>query len=260
MPKAKNLITLLKIPHGDNGKPQEHNVREYIKSQVKGIKQDSTGNLYLIYPNTPIVCAHMDNVGTAEAQKHLHNIKIDSSGIIKGTHNMGADDKVGIFIALELHKRLGKKVSLIFTIAEETGGIGAERFDKSLIDTNTYMVVPDRYGRTDVIATNNDYCTEEFENAIMPHLGKFGFKSNTGVRCDADKFNENINCINIACGYMAHHTDNEYVVWQDTVNTIEALTVLMQQDIKRMKAPEPYKYLGMGYGYARSRDNYYYGD
>jgi len=168
MPKAKNLITLLQIPHGKVH--QEDNVREYIKQQIPEIKQDSIGNLYIIHPNTPIICAHMDNVGSAEAQKHLHKIRIDSRGIIRGTHNMGADDKVGIFIALELYKRHPKKVSLIFTIQEETGGIGADKFDKSLIADNTYMVIPDRYGRSDVIASHNDYCTDEFENEVMIHL------------------------------------------------------------------------------------------
>jgi tripeptide aminopeptidase len=171
----------------------------------------------------------MDNVGSAEAQKHLHKIRmIHSAGVIKGTHNMGADDKVGIFIALELYKTFGNKISLLFTIQEETGGWGSESFDKSLIKDNTYCVVPDRYGTSDIIGYNNDYCTKEFEDIVAYHLNIFGFYPATGVRCDADKLQSSINCINISCGYYQHHTDQEYVDWSATKNTIAALDHLIR--------------------------------
>lgn len=231
----QQLIRVLKVPHGKV--KQEDNMRESLKLTIPELKEDAHGNLYLINPGTPLFCSHMDNVGSKEAQLHLDKIDMNDLGIIQGTHNMGADDKVGIYICLQMYKKFGNRISLLFTIQEEVGGLGAEAFDKKLLETNTYCVIPDRFGTSDVISSGNDYCTQEFENAVMKELGKYGFAPAQGVWCDADVLNEYINCINISCGYYKHHSDQERISWKAVENTINALEELVEANLPRMEPP-----------------------
>ena len=136
----------------------------------------------------------MDTVGSAEAQKKLDMIRIvepqeemrlndlppyqpilnlTTSKIIIGEDNIGADDKCGIAIAMELYEKFGNKVSLLFTVGEETGGIGISGFDKTLLKQCTYAIIPDRKGGQDIIGSHNDYCTKEFEEHITGFLSDF---------------------------------------------------------------------------------------
>lgn len=252
----QKLIELLRVPHGSAGLPQEHNVRNYIKRHIPNINEDAHGNLYLINKWTPLFCAHMDNVWSTEAQKHLHKVSMVNN-IIKWTHNIWADDKVGIFIAMEMYRRFGDKVSLLFTIGEETWGIGASAFDKSLLD-NTYCVIPDRYGPSDIISSDNEYCTKEFEDLIVWVLSQFWFKAAMWIRCDADILQSHINCINISCGYYKHHSDEEYINRAMTSNTIKALDHLVTQNLPKMTPPKAGYYAGgkVSSYYGGGRDEY----
>lgn len=246
------LIEILQIPHGIIR--HEDNVRNYIKKRIPRLTEDRHGNLYLINENTPLFCSHMDNVGSKEAQRHLKKIKYND-GIIKGTHNMGADDKVGIYICLKMYEYFWDKISLLFCVQEETGGIWSTAFDKSLIATNTYCVIPDRFGTSDIIGVGNDYCTVEFQSRIQEPLAQYGFKPAVGIWCDADHLQASINCINISCGYYKHHTDQEYVEWDTVCNTIEALKACVWYNIPRMEPPEDSSYPSY-YGWYNRFDPY----
>jgi len=72
--------------------PDQEATSQYFQEKYKRLKKDEKGNLYHFIDKTPLLNAHLDNVGSKEAHKNLHNVKIEN-GIIKGSHNIGADDK-----------------------------------------------------------------------------------------------------------------------------------------------------------------------
>lgn len=55
---------------------REAKMIEWIKWKIPHIQQDNFGNLYIINPWTPLLCAHMDTVGSQIAQENVHNISI----------------------------------------------------------------------------------------------------------------------------------------------------------------------------------------
>lgn len=61
---------------------REDYVAEHLKSLIPWLQEDATGNLYLINPGTPLICAHMDTVGSFEAQQHVDQINIYQSDMV----------------------------------------------------------------------------------------------------------------------------------------------------------------------------------
>ena len=257
--------------------PQEKNIIKYLKSRNKNLKQDKVGNLYLINVWTPLICAHMDTVGSAEAQKKLNRISIvepwdvlknndlppyddiinqTTSNIIIGEDNIGADDKCGVAIAMELYETFGDKVSLLFTIGEETGGIGISGFDKTLLKQCTYAIIPDRKGGQDIIGSHNDYCTKEFEEHITGFLAEFWYSPAHGVWSDCDEISEHINCFNLSCGYYNAHSSNEYVNIDEFENCYNALVAMISDENSNVSMPKPEKYASDYSWYKLNRDYY----
>lgn len=159
----------------------EQPLKNYLLTKIPSLQEDAVGNLYLINSGTPLVCAHLDNVGSSAAQQELANVKV-TNGILKGTKNIGADDKVGVAIALQLYANYGDKISLLFTVGEETGGIGSASFStnyRALLESCSYCIIADRRGASDIIGVGNNYCTVEFRDAVKPILSKYGYKTAT---------------------------------------------------------------------------------
>lgn len=107
------------------------------------------GNLIVKVPGTvdapPLLfCAHLDTVGPCKGIKI-----IEENGIIKsdGKTILGADDKAGIAILIELVKTLRDNpiphppLELVFTTAEEIGLLGAKNLDYQHIEAKYGFVL-----------------------------------------------------------------------------------------------------------------------
>ena len=260
--------------------PREKKISRYLKSRNAKLKEDAVGNLYLINKDTPLVCSHMDTVGDYEAQQVVHKIKMFQewekvnrinkewkeivnhmwSPVIVGQANIGADDKCGIAIAMELYEKLGDKISLLFTVWEESGATGINNFDEKLFEQCTYAIIPDRRGGNDLICSMNDYGSDDFEEKILEQISQFWFKKASGTFSDCDTISDYINCFNISCGYYEPHTDQEFVVVNEIENTYNALLYLINHFNQRL--PKPTKrtyswgYYGNQYGYGNEYDYY----
>ena len=73
---SETLVDFMKIPQkfGWVWVEREDFVAEHLKSLIPELEEDEVGNLYWINPNTPLINAHMDTVGSAEAQNHVEQI------------------------------------------------------------------------------------------------------------------------------------------------------------------------------------------
>lgn len=240
--RVKDLINLLKVPSMSK---KEYYMRKFIVKKLKEMNvpytEDETGNIYNLIPNTPLLSAHMDTVGDAEDIAVL-NFIYEEKGIISGFGNIGADDKVGIFIILELLKRY-ENISFVFTVQEETGSVGARMFvnnNSELLNELLYCIVIDRRGDSDIISTQNDYCVQELENDILSIIT--GFKPALGSISDADVFNDYLSCINISCGYYKPHTQDEFIIWSNVVKTYHAVKTIITKLINKYEIPVKTKY------------------
>jgi tripeptide aminopeptidase len=132
----ERFIELVKIP-SPSGK--EENISSFIKDSVEkwGYKvyKDELGNLFIETDKLPkfFLNAHMDTVGPCEDVNPIIEGDIIRSD---GTTILGADDKVGIAVILELLERYKTEqppIQVIFTVQEEIGLVGAKGVKKEII-------------------------------------------------------------------------------------------------------------------------------
>ncbi|MGB9682969.1 MAG: M20/M25/M40 family metallo-hydrolase [bacterium] len=132
----ERFIELVKIP-SPSGKEDE--VRNYIEDTVKRwgykIEKDEIGNLFIETDKQPkfFLNAHMDTVVPCENVNPIIEGDIIHSD---GTTILGADDKVGIAVILELlerHKEEQPPIQVIFTVQEEIGLVGAKNIKRGRI-------------------------------------------------------------------------------------------------------------------------------
>ena len=203
---------------------KEHKMSSFIKDYLR--KNDINdfkvlGNqIYRILPNTPLVAAHMDQVGSKPLKKLSYNKELKA---LYGNVNIGADDKNGIWIILNLLKTK-KDLSFIFSDQEEAGGNIDEIFyklDDELIKSIKYCLVFDRRNGSDIIGTINNYCNADFENDIAKIGKDFNYKISSGIWSDCDIISNWVPCINLSCGYYRAHSDQEYTVIDELLNSFK---------------------------------------
>jgi len=225
------LLNIFKIPSQTTEEEQmAFFIKEYLKEKNIDFIQDGAGNIYNIsYPGKPLLSAHMDTVQDSIDAKLTGFIKI-KQGIIGGYGVIGGDDKCGIYIILELLKY--EKFNFLFTVEEESGGLGSSYFVKQeeLIDI-PYGLVLDRKGNSDIICARNNYGVSELEEALL-ELGKtFSYSSASGTFSDADNLNSLLSCANLSVGYYNAHTKNEYV----NIYDLEDATEFVSHIVKNLK-------------------------
>jgi hypothetical protein len=247
----KNLLEVLKVPSMSY---KEFKMQEYLKAQIPGLKKDKKGNLYLLNPGTPLFSAHMDTVGGTEDQFALPLLDyVKDEDKILGFGNIGADDKVGVHMALELYREYGDKISLTFFVEEEVGCRGSkdlcdnEDIVKHLKRCMWFMVMDRRNGH-DFICSSNDYGSKEFEEEAMKHIGEstpFKFVPCAGLMSDAGELCKHLSGANISVGYYEPHTKREYIIGSEAYITYLAMREMVEKmgHIK-FKAPEKKIYVG----------------
>lgn len=182
------------------------------------------GEIYSITKGLPLIAAHMDQVQTTPCTCTIQN-KNFIYGM--GGHRqagLGADDKNGVWIALNLIKEFGTGINFLFSTMEEVGGM-TNGFLKDIGETITnsipYCVVFDRKGSSDIIGVLNEYCEQDFQDAVAEHGARFGYKSAMGIWSDCDHISNYIPCVNLSCGYYAPHTDYEYTNVNELINALD---------------------------------------
>lgn len=261
---TKVLMDLFHIP-AQSG--QEKNVQKYIISYLTkhGIEFDidKKGNIYNISNDgKPLLSAHMDTVQDNADEMFAKFIEIKDD-IVKGYGVIGGDDKCGIYVILDLLVNGHEDVNFLFSVQEETGGIGSNYFvQEQNLGHIPYGLVLDRMGGTDILCENHDYGTPEFEHVLLSMGIPFGFSVGYGTFSDADYLSDQISCANISVGYHNAHTKHEYVVLSELQNTINFVhSVISYLDIN-FDAPDKKFSYGAGiYGNYGTYGNYqHYGE
>ena len=250
----RKLTTLLKIPQVYNyysqsivvgDKYAEINIVKYLQSWNSDLKQDTYGNLYILNPWTPLVCAHMD---TVQMWKDTNAITVNWL-IIKNwdikakptintyTKNkqwwgiIGGDDKCGVAMLMQLYEEYWDNISILFTRQEETGchwiAAFAKEHGEELKELN-YCLVLDRRWEWDIIGYNNWYCSKQFEKNLSKHIKSFWYEPADWLSSDANVISRYINTVNLSVWYYNPHMDTEYINIQDFLNAYAAVDYLLQ--------------------------------
>jgi tripeptide aminopeptidase len=204
-------------------------IKEFLTKNAIDFKTDKIGNIFnLDIPDAPLLSSHMDTVeDTLKDSPLMKYVRIYDSKeygkYIKGYGVIGGDDKCGVFINLSLLKKYPNKINFIFSINEEKGMSGIQavvkeqdkKFEKIL-----FGIVIDRRGAGDIICTDKNYGTKEFETEIEKIGADFGYKSASGAASDAGYISEKVSCANISAGYYNPHSKKEFVIIDDMINAM----------------------------------------
>ena len=209
----------------------EQNVIRLLRSWNWALKQDEYGNLYLINPGTPLICAHMDTVQRQDSVDKIHTLRL-VNGIIKADNAIiGWDDKCWIAIAMEMYEKLGNKISLLFTRQEETWCNWARHFcnyHNDLLSQCKYCLVLDRRNDWDIIGYSNQYCSKAFEDEIYRLTKEFGYKPCPWLSSDTGCIAKYINGVNLSVWYYNPHSKEEFVNCDHLTNAYEAAMYIVQ--------------------------------
>lgn len=220
------LFSLYKIQSPSH---KESGMRKFLINFIKKnipnaeIITDHVGNLLITVNSSnpeyyPCVVAHMDEVFEFNTDKSI----ISHNNFVYGWDNregdrtgIGADDKNGIYVALEMLK-IFPNIKAYFSVGEEIGLVGSSKVDLSFFDNVGYMLQCDRRGHKDFISITNgvQVCSDDFIYEIFDLLDEYNYTEGIGTCTDIGELKIRgalPSACNISCGYYDEHTEQELV-------------------------------------------------
>lgn len=202
--------------------------------------------------------AHMDTVFDVPSEIFYDNVR----NVMWSPTGMGADDRTGIFIIVQLIKE-GLRPHIIFTTDEEKGCVGAAILagQKCPFKDLRYIIQLDRRGTNDCVFYDCD--NKEFTE----YVESFGFSEAIGTFTDISNIcpKWKVAGVNLSVGYKEEHTKQERLYITPMFATLKKVKrMLTQSEIPSFEYIESKWYYG-GYekmlarlgGYA-SYDSYLY--
>ena len=230
-----------------SGSRNELPMREFIKEWVgenvacATIVEDETGNIMVTKGESesyPCLASHTDQVQRPYPDDYevmqMHDVAKQQTSFhatswsrYKETGNsvrcgLGADDKNGIWVALRCLEKYDV-LKCAFFVGEEIGCYGSKQVDMSWFDDCRWVAQIDRRGATDFITDIcGRLCSDEF---ILDAIddGRFGRVPMRGAMTDTMTLRDRglkVSSCNMSCGYYNPHTEEEYTVWEELVNTL----------------------------------------
>ena len=218
-------------------------VKEYMKQYLTSEGYDvvcSDGFLYAKGSVPVLLVAHMDTVHEFSCVEFT---RVDNR--ISSPQGIGGDDRCGVYIIANIVKEL--KCSVVLCEDEELGGIGAGKFAKSDYINNlgvNYMIEFDRHGNNDAVFYSCD--NQDFTDFVIENTG---FKETKGTFSDISVLMpaSKLCGVNLSSGYYWEHTQEEYVMYDEMLSTMNAAKFLIESECY-----EPFEYKARDYSYNNS--------
>ena len=206
----------------------ERFIRRRINALELETQTDSYGNIYVtkgkadLYPT--MVC-HIDTVH--EVNTNVQVFKTKDKMFAMDMHNMeqygiGGDDKVGIYITLQLLEKF-KNFKAVFFKDEEVGCQGSSIANFEFFNDSTIVLQCDRKGNTDIVNNIGGYSMydETLNKDITAILQHYGRVEVTGGMTDVQEIarNNSVQVANMSCGYYNPHSEQEYIDINDVYET-----------------------------------------
>lgn len=230
-----------------------------VSAGYKPVVED--GFIYAKEQNVPVLLtAHMDTVH----KEKVRNIVIEGNRI-SSPQGIGGDDRCGIYIIYKIITKTNLRPAILFCEDEEIGGVGSDKFTTSKIsyelDNLKFLVELDRANATEAVYYSCG--NEEFKSFVEKATG---YKESWGTFSDICNLSPEcgLASVNLSCGYYKAHTTDEYVVFDEMENTIDAvidlLDAALDDEVKKFDyMEEKYSYLDdYDYGWGLLRNQYKY--
>ena len=269
--EINELISLYNIPaHSYEEEKITNKVTKLFKKAGCRVTRSSTAsgtNLYITKGKLgdgeyyPCIAAHLDEVHSVNDRGKYSAFYDEESKTIKGystTHKkqcgIGADDKNGIWVALQAARKLDKiKVALFY--GEEVGCVGSSFAEMDFFNDCRYILQVDRKGKSDVVTRISyvDIASQQFIDDLADISKDYGREETNGLMTDVLELTEKgvgIACINMSCGYYNPHTANEFTVVSELQETLDFVIDICTKMTKRYEHT---------YTYSRQYGGYYFG-
>jgi tripeptide aminopeptidase len=185
--------------------------------------------------NYPCIVAHTDTVHDI----HKFYKVFDDDGCLFAFNaetgkqvGVGGDDKVGVWIALEMLKSFDR-IKCAFFHSEEIGCVGSRNADMEWFKNVGYCFQADRRGNTDFVnSISGKLFSKKFSKTIKPILKHYGYKETSGAITDVGQLAENgigVCVANMSCGYYAPHSDEEVVEFEHANNCLNMIEMLVTE-------------------------------
>ena len=187
--------------------------------------------------------------------------------------NLGADDKNGIWIALQMLK-YEQALKCAFFVGEEVGCVGSGACDMAFFNDSKFVIQCDRRNGGDFInrTWSTELCDDTFVSKELKE--KYGYKNTSGLMTDAEKLKDRglkVACCNMSCGYYNPHQETEFTDVKELINCLNfvreivRVTPLVKHENRRIySSMGSSQNRGSNYGYPYYQGGYsglqsYYG-
>lgn len=215
-------------------------ILHYLESMKLNISQDSIGNIFITKGETtsyPCVAVHLDEVHLP-TQRILHT----ENNIVYATDEhgervgIGADDKNGIWVALQLLQTEPVLKVVLFVHEEKLDGasgcVGSKSCNLEFFKNVKYIIECDRKGANDIVICGKGVplCDPDF---IPKEIAmKFGYMPVDGGTTDVVALKSrglNVPVCNVSCGYYNAHKSDEYSNLEELKNCLEFVKNVIRQ-------------------------------
>lgn len=218
-------------------------VKQYMHGYLSSYKYspiNQDGFLYAKGDVPVLLVAHMDTVHKQQC-KEINNL----NGKLSSPQGIGGDDRCGVFIIMNIVKEL--HCSVLLCEDEEIGCVGTRKFVQTEYIKNlgvNYMIEFDRKGNNDAVFY---HCGNKDFIDFVEDATNFKFANGTTSDISVLMPEANLSAVNLSCGYYNAHTPNEYVMYDEMMDTIDAAKTLIKE-----KCDKPFVYVRKTYSYANS--------
>ena len=217
----------------------EQELLGYIETQLKklGVKYITCDD-YIVTTqhnvSTPLICIHTDTISKVAPK---HEDLLVSGNLLALSQNskagcLGADDRAGVWIALEmLADGTETEFEYAFFAKEEVGALGSSEF-AAIEDLTKYtcFIGLDRASRGSI----QNVATYGYDNDTLTGLFKsFGFKEQNGSFSDCSNLASygEVACINLSVGYDHEHSTKEILNIDLMLHTLDVMKSIVIPEI-----------------------------
>lgn len=278
--KMTNKQLLLDILHVQSESYNTKNMEAFILRDVESLGLSAVcdnGNIYVTKGNAssyPCIVSHTDTVHKIIPDGHFTIIANDEMAIGYDRVKMkpsgcGGDDKVGIFVCLQLLRDIDN-IKVAFFRDEEVGCVGSYEANIDFFKDCRFVLQCDRRGNNDFV--DNIYSTplqsKKFKKDVKRFLNAYGYKPTSGMLTDVYALKQlgvNVSVANMSCGYYNPHCDDETIVFEDVENCLNMCYDIMlnMTNVYEHTAPvynNTYSYYGYGSKVSTKRSYYDWDD
>lgn len=192
--------------------------------------QYSNGNTYITKGDAksyPCVIAHTDTVH--DIHDEFEVFSTNDIMFAMDTKNgyqvgVGGDDKVGVYVALEMLRKVDV-IKVAFFRDEEHGCLGSREANMDWFEDVEFVLQCDRQKYKDFVRTiyGQKLYDKDFYKAIRKTLNSYGkVETDDGGLTDVYQLNKNglsVCSANISCGYYRPHSDEEVIIVSQVLKT-----------------------------------------